>query len=179
MNSGNPDPDRARMFAEVAHAGQVYAEEVAYSHHTNCVVEVLKRFGFTDPVMLCAGSLHDVIEDTNRSYNDVKSRFGEDVAELVYTVTNELGRNRKERNEKTYPKIRGNYRATALKLADRIANVEYSSANGGKQDMYMKEYSSFKAALFCMSGEDMKDGRVERMWKHLDRLLGDANGTTA
>lgn len=162
------------MFAEAAHAGQLYAEEVTYTHHLECVVEVLKRFGFTDPVMISAGYMHDCVEDTTRSYNDIKTRFGEEVAELVYAVTNELGRNRKERNEKTYPKIRGNRGATALKLADRIANVEYSLANGGKDDMYAKEYPGFKAAL-CVPSQDwiegLPDSAIDRMWTTLDRLL--------
>lgn len=163
----NPDPIKAKMFAEIAHAGQTYNDEVPYSHHVECVVDVLARFGFTDVEMRCAGYLHDSVEDTSRSYNDIKKRFGENVAELVYAVTNELGRNRKERNEKTYPKIRGNDRATALKLADRIANVEYGLANGGKNDMYASEHADFSSAIRV----ETADERINRMWRHLGQLL--------
>lgn len=165
------------MFAEIAHAGQTYNDEVPYVYHVQAVVDVLARFHFTSNVMRCAGLLHDVIEDTNRSYNDIKKKFGEDVAELVYAVTSELGRNRAERNKKTYPKIYGNYQATALKLADRIANVEYGFANGGKQDMYAKEYPDFYMNLHCTALDGVNwpenDNRVDLMWQHLSRLLGD------
>jgi hypothetical protein len=175
--STEPDPLKAKMFAEIAHAGQTYNDEVPYVHHVQAVVDVLARFNFTSNAMRCAGLLHDVIEDTNRSYNDIKKRFGEHVAELVYAVTSETGRNRAERNKKTYPKIYGNFEATALKLADRIANVEYGFANGGKQDMYSKEYPEFYRNLYCTAMDGVEwpddDPRVELMWKHLTRLLGD------
>ena len=91
--AGQPDPIRARMFAEIAHSGQTYNDEVPYTYHLDNVVKILQQFSLTDPVMICAGYLHDTIEDTTRSYNDIKDRFGEDVAELVFCVTSELGRN--------------------------------------------------------------------------------------
>lgn len=166
-------PARARLFAEAAHAGQTY-DLYPYTYHLGQVVSVLEKFHWDEPEMLCAGWLHDSIEDTNTSYNDIKNEFGEVVAELVYAVTNELGRNRKERNERTYPKIRGNERATALKLADRIANVEHGSINGGKDEMYRKEFESFQFYLRPMPDERTgpEDERITRMWKHLGRLLG-------
>lgn len=195
---GFPDPYRARMFAAVAHGSQTYNDEVPYTEHIDRVVDVLEDYGFTDPVIQSAGYLHDVIEDTNRSYGDILKRFGSDVAELVYAVTSELGRNRKERNQKTYPKISGNLLATALKLADRIANVNYGMAHGGKDDMYRNEYGEFRAALFRpkhiestlpFEHEENEDAiervnnylaserrdqeeSVQRMWKYLDRVIG-------
>lgn len=171
------DPIRAKRFAEIRHAGQTYADEAPYSVHLENVGRVLMRFGVSDPVSLCAAWLHDVIEDTNTSYNDIKIRFGLDVAERVYAVTSELGRNRKERNAKTYPKIRVAGRdAIMLKLADRIANVEYGMATGGKADMYAEEYPSFKAELY--NNDDSKgwlEGNaypeLEPVWAYLDKLL--------
>lgn len=171
-----PAPDRARHFATLAHGSQSYNDEVPYVVHLESVVYVCQRFGYSDPVMVCAAWLHDSIEDTNTNYNAILKKFGKDVAELVYAVTSELGRNRDERNEKTYPKIRGNAAATALKLADRIANLEYGIANGG--DMlakYRKEYPGFKTAIRVTEGEDQ---RTTRMWGHLDMILGYASQTT-
>ncbi len=164
MTTGKPDTIRAKYFAEIAHAGQVYSDEVPYLYHLESVVKVLERFGHTDPVMICAGYLHDTIEDTTKSYNDIATRFGIEVAELVYCVTSEIGRNRKERNDKTYPKIAANQMAVTLKLADRIANVEYGLASGGKQDMYAKELPHFYDMLYTK-------GQNEKMWSHLERLL--------
>ena len=94
--------------------------------------------------------------------NKIKDYFGEDVAEMVFAVTDELGRNRKERKVKTYPKIAANPEAIILKLADRIANIEH----GGKIDMYKKEHGNFVGWL---GGASQKD--TQAMWEHLERLL--------
>jgi (p)ppGpp synthase/HD superfamily hydrolase len=80
---------------------------------------------------------HDTIEDTRTSYNDVKSRLGVYVADIVYAVTNEKGRNRKERaNKKYYEGIRNTKGAVFVKLCDRIANVQYSKMT--KSSMFNK-----------------------------------------
>ena len=122
---------------------------------------MVKRFGYSGKYVIAA-YLHDILEDTGLSYNDVKRHFGIEVAEMVYCVTDELGRNRKEKKEKTLPKTASNKDAIILKLADRIANIEH----GGKIDMYAKEYQEFKGALYLNTPEDGK-----KMWEHLDFLL--------
>ncbi len=167
-----PDVSKAQMFAEIAHAGQTYNDEVPYTFHLQSVVRVLERFGVTHPTMLCAAWLHDSIEDTNRSYGDIEKRFGRHVAELVFAVTSELGRNRHERNAKTYPKIKADIDATILKLADRIANVEYGAANGGKNDMYAREFLGFFNGCFEQDIKVTDDNCRLNMWKHVARLLG-------
>jgi (p)ppGpp synthase/HD superfamily hydrolase len=152
----------ARMVAVKAHSNQSYDEIFPYEKHLDDVVEVLEKFGFSGKFIV-AGYLHDSIEDDGISYNDIKKHFGVDVAEMVYCVTDELGRNRKEKKEKTLPKTASNPDAIILKLADRIANIQH----GGKIDMYLKEYNEFKGALFLNTP---KDGKA--MWDHLDVLLG-------
>lgn len=170
MTDQLPDVVKAKYFAEIAHAGQTYNDEVPYTVHLEQVVQTLDRFGVRGNVMICAAWLHDVIEDTGRSYNDIKSRFGEEVAEIVFAVTSELGRNRKERNVKTYPKIRANANALTVKLADRIANVSYGLISGGKTDMYAKEFDDFFLSL--NSPETFSNPIISNMWRYLAKLLG-------
>lgn len=164
-----PDDDSqelflARKFAVEAHGAQLYGDR-PYSYHLDRVHDVLVRFGQTQTELLTAGILHDVIEDTATNYSDVKLGFGFEVAELVYAVTDELGRNRQERHAKTYPKIKALSGAIVLKLADRIANVEHSVAQGddGKLSMYRKEQEGFRTGV-GPAGPHL-------MWAHLDRLL--------
>lgn len=170
MSDGQPNATRAQRYATVVHGGQIYNDEVPYVDHLTEVFAVVKRFCLSDdPVIACAAWLHDAIEDTRTSYNDIKKRFGVDVAELVYAVTDERGRDRTERHVKTYPKIKGNIKATQLKLADRIANVEYGSATGGKQAMYRDEHNEFEESIRVREGEPIV---TSRMWDHLHRILG-------
>jgi (p)ppGpp synthase/HD superfamily hydrolase len=161
--------DAAQALAEIAHGDQKYGDH-PYSKHLAEVVQVLIRFGVNDEDMLCAGFLHDSIEDTTVTKNQIEIMFGRRVADLVYRVTNEPGKNRKERHEKTYDKIVASDDAITLKLADRIANLEYSilSEDDGKIKMYTKEYKGFRAKLY-------KNGTHDSMWRHLDFLIGDLN----
>ena len=139
-----------------------------YYYHLEQVVDVLEEFGFTDDKFKIAGYLHDVMEDTAISYNDIKKQFGFEVAEIVYCVTDELGRNRKERKEKTYPKIASNPDAVIVKLADRIANMRNSiQKNHGMSDAYLKEYLDFQIALYSENFESA----VHDMWSELNRLI--------
>lgn len=115
----------AAYFAISKHGNQTY-DGFPYYYHLEQVVDVLKEFEFTEDKYIISGYLHDVMEDYDASYNDVKDLFGDDIAEIVYAVTDELGRNRKERKFKTYPKIKANKDAIIVKLADRLANVRNS-----------------------------------------------------
>ena len=151
----------ARMVAVKAHSNQSYDEIFPYEKHLDDVVDVLKRFGFSGKYIV-AGLLHDSIEDDGISYNDINKHFGYEVAEMVYCVTDEMGRNRIEKKHKTLPKTASNPSAVILKLADRIANIEH----GGKITMYAKEHEEFKGALYLSTPDDGK-----KMWEHLEFLL--------
>ena len=155
----------AQALAATAHEGQMYGE-FPYTKHLAHVVEVLKRFGITDENILVAGWLHDIVEDTDTTVFHVTAMFGSRVADLVYRVTNEDGKNRRERHEKTYPKIIADDDAITLKLADRIANIESCiELNDDKIGMYTKEYNDFRNKLY-------KPGTHDAMWRHLDFLIG-------
>lgn len=161
MNYTEKDYREARMVSIQAHGNQTYDGIFPYKKHLDDVVEVLKRFGYSGKYIIAA-YLHDIIEDTSLSYNKVKKYFGEEVAEMVYCVTDELGRNREEKKRKTLPKTASNPDAIILKLGDRIANIEH----GGKIDMYAKEYGQFEGALRLNSQRSAED-----MWSHLETLL--------
>jgi guanosine-3',5'-bis(diphosphate) 3'-pyrophosphohydrolase len=151
----------AIMVARAAHGDQRYDNIFPYKKHLMDVIRILSDNGCDFKLQIC-GALHDTIEDCNISYNDIKDYFGEDVAEIVYCVTDELGRNRTERKAKTLPKIASNSDAVIVKLADRIANIKH----GGKVDMYVKEYSQFRDAL------KQPDKMAEPLWDELDSIMG-------
>ena len=155
----------AQALAAMAHNGQKYGEH-PYTKHLADVVEVLNRFKVSDENILVAAWLHDSVEDTSTTVNHIKLMFGEKVADLVYRVTNEAGKNRKERHILTYPKIQASDDAIILKLADRIANTEESiNTKADILQMYVKEYSDFRSKLY-------KPGLHDTMWRHLDFLMG-------
>jgi (p)ppGpp synthase/HD superfamily hydrolase len=161
MNLTEKHVREARLVAIKCHGTQDYDGVFPYEKHLDDVVDVLKRFSIVHPKFLCAGYLHDAIEDGAISYNKIKTHFGLEVAEMVFCVTDEMGRNRKEKKQKTLPKTATNSDAVIVKLADRIANIEH----GGKIDMYAKEYKEFHSHLYQL------DRNATPMWEHLESLL--------
>lgn len=156
--------EKAIAYAQQFHQNQRYGNE-PYTKHLEDVVAVLKRFEITNTCVLAAAWLHDVVEDTVLTIETVKEEFGNDVANLVYAVTTEPGKNRKERNANTYPKINAQPEAIFIKLADRIANVEASLRdNKDKLKMYQQEFSTFKKAL-------KQPGVADEMWIYLEELI--------
>ena len=132
----------------------------SYSVHLTMVRNVGVKFIHLIPEeaqddVLNACLCHDLIEDTHETYNNVKDNTNERIADLVYALTNEKGKTRKERaNDKYYNGIKELKYATFIKLADRIANVEYSKITGGKMySMYKKELNSFVQSLITIDTE--------------------------
>ena len=158
--------ERAFLVAEKAHANQTY-DIYPYMYHIKHVVDIAESLYFGESIII-ACILHDTLEDSDLSYNDIKKAFDEEVAEIVYDVTDELGRNRKERKEKTYPKIKKNWQATAVKICDRIANMVHSKMYNKKlYDMYKKEYFAFHNGV---SSDDHPKRFLDQAWSKLKEL---------
>ena len=118
-------------------------------------------------MLACWG--HDLIEDTRVSYNDVKDHLGQEAADIIYALTNEKGKNRKERaNVKYYQGIRETPGAVFVKLCDRIANVQYSKMTKSRMfEMYQKENQEFEKML----GRYTDNKELEPMFEYLTNLF--------
>lgn len=80
--------DDAEIFATEKHAGQTlkFSGGLPYILHPAGVVQIVRSVDHTPP-MLAASWLHDTIEDTDTSYEEVVERFGREVADLVLELT--------------------------------------------------------------------------------------------
>lgn len=154
---------QAAYMAIGAHGNQTY-DGYPYYYHLEEVVDTLKEFGYTEDKYIISGYLHDIIEDAAVSYQKLKRTFGEEIAEIVYGVTDEMGRNRTEKKAKTLIKTAQNKDSIIIKLADRLSNLRNCiKTKNDKIGMYKKEYSTFKAVLYI-------DGHAEEMWEEMDKL---------
>lgn len=162
---------KAQIFALKAHRHQKYGGNVPYSVHLFHVAEIAMHFLYLLPNgedkinAIIAAWLHDCLEDTGMSYNDIKKIFGEKIADIVFGVTNEQGKNRTEKAALTYPKTAKNRISVYDKLADRIANTRYSKTNKHRMfEQYKEEYDHFKQVLFI-------PGEYDDMWNYLELLM--------
>jgi guanosine-3',5'-bis(diphosphate) 3'-pyrophosphohydrolase len=80
--------------------------------------------GITDIELLQAGMLHDTVEDTDTSPEEIETRFGYAVRSLVMEVTDDKSLEKQERKRRQIEKApRLSPRAKIIKLADKIANL--------------------------------------------------------
>jgi (p)ppGpp synthase/HD superfamily hydrolase len=155
---------------------QKYGEILPYGFHLKLTASYVSRYGYlvaeseNDVLILYAAAyLHDTIEDTRMTFNDlvkfitefkvpdfvlpedILQRIRWDVPEIVYALTNEKGRNRKERANATYYKcIRETKFASFVKMCDRLANIQYTTmyffANR-MLDVYRREHDEFITSM--------------------------------
>ncbi len=124
----------AYEFAELAHAGQVrkYTGD-PYITHPVSVANTLVLFGITDADTLCAALLHDTVEDTGTSLEDIKLIFGAEVAQLVSELTDiskpSDGNRAKRKAIDREHTARASAKAKTIKLADLIDNTRCIVAN--------------------------------------------------
>lgn len=137
---------KAREFAIIMHGDQRYGEKFPYSYHLDMVYDIAVQFALDTEIQIGC-YLHDVLEDTDATFEQIRSRFGWYLAFLVFAVTDEPGLGRKERKRLTYQKMTylQEERAELIKLCDRIANVKACILN--KNDdllaMYQRENEEF------------------------------------
>jgi guanosine-3',5'-bis(diphosphate) 3'-pyrophosphohydrolase len=122
--------DRALRWAATCHHGQQRRGSGApYVIHVVAVAWILDRLGFDEDVII-AGLLHDMVEDTAATLDDVRARFGPDVAALV-DHTSEVKRDAEGRKRPWIDRKRDHLaalagapaKARAVVLADKLHNL--------------------------------------------------------
>ncbi len=120
---------RAYQFAERAHAGQKRKSGDPYFTHALATAETLQRWRM-DEATIAAGLLHDVVEDTPVTEEELRKAFGEEIVFLVNGVTKlsrikYRGAEAKVENlRKMIMAISQDLRVVFIKLADRLHNMQ-------------------------------------------------------
>ncbi len=118
-------------FAENAHRKQLRKSGEPYFNHCVRTAEILAQLRL-DLDTICAGLMHDILEDTGISRDNMEKRFGNNIAHLVEGVT-KIGRykfsgGQRKRQAETYRKLllatAVDMRVILIKLADRLHNME-------------------------------------------------------
>ena len=137
--------DLARKFAVEKHGKQKYGH-LPYETHLTNVVNVLLRTGILpDSKEKCdlwiSAWLHDILEDTTTTSNELVAEFGKEVYEIVWALTDGEKGDRFSKKLIMYKKLVHNQAAMIVKLADRISNLEFSILlnNQRKIRMYLSE----------------------------------------
>ncbi len=118
---------KARRFAINAHKGQVRKSDLIKPMiiHPINVANILKEYNFDESV-IAAGYLHDVIEDTKYTKEDILKRFGDDITSLVVGASEpDKSLSWEERKKHTIKNTKSlDLRHKAIICADKISNLE-------------------------------------------------------
>lgn len=176
VRSYDPEADedllnRAYVFAYKAHGGQVRQSGDPYFSHPVSVAAILADLKL-DPVTIATALLHDVVEDTGVTTEEIEDHFGEEVARLVDGVT-------KISKQKMAPDVDGaaenfakfilatskDVRVLLVKLADRLHNMRtlHHIARREKRERIALETMEIYAPLARIIG-------IERIREELEDL---------
>lgn len=133
-------------FAKQKHQGQLRKSGQPYIFHPIAVSYSLALWRMGPPTLM-AGLLHDVLEDTPATYEEITKHFGEEIAELVEAVTKvsyfaKMNRSEIKANylRKLYLSMARDIRVIVIKLADRLHNMRtIQYLNPTKQQEIAKE----------------------------------------
>lgn len=139
-------------FAVKAHGNQMYGSK-PYLYHLKKVNELVIKYGGSKEEQIIA-FLHDVLEDTPVTKEELSKKFGSKIAHIVDLLSN------KSSKEETFKRIRTSREAVFVKLCDRLANV----SEGTKNNKYRKEQSLFKQILY-------RPGEFDNLWREIESKL--------
>jgi len=132
VKSNNSNADLKKIseafeFALTAHAGQKRESGRDFFAHVKECAYIVAQMKL-DTNSICAALLHDVLEDTKTKPQELEKRFGDDVLQLVKSVTKEPNNNaiqhpRAENLRKVLLATAKDFRVIAIKLADRLHNM--------------------------------------------------------
>lgn len=128
-SAGAPLWQEAASFAARAHRFQVRKDERTpyVAHVVRVAMTVRQVFDHADPATIAAALLHDTIEDTTTDYEDLRERFGAEVAELVAHLTKNMALPEREREREYDERLaRGPWKARLIKMADVFDNLSES-----------------------------------------------------
>jgi (p)ppGpp synthase/HD superfamily hydrolase len=163
---------KAKLFAKEKHKHQKYGEHEYDVHFLEVYSLVKKYHGSFNAIV--ASLLHDTIEDTQTTKEEISQEFSPHIADIVERLTDKSGKNRTERHLKTYHLIRQCEDATLVKLCDRLANMSFClrMKDYAKAKMYVKEYMAFKFALYSdLTQHQTVYDKLDETYEQLQQMI--------
>jgi len=164
----------ACSFAKKKHAGQLRknGKTTTFSHLQD-VVKNLRKMNITNEDIICAGWLHDTIEDTDTDFDSIKDIFGKTVAEIVVSVTKDNRLPKKQREVKYVKDLKiSSVKAKLVKIADILANVN-DAPNAGRNAQWERQ-QFLKKSKYWSYVSNVKAGKLAELswakneWKRLE-----------
>lgn len=159
--------EKAAKIAVQAHDGQMRKEsDIPFIIHPFIVALKLAKSGFGD-VVIAAGLVHDVLEDTDFPEEKLRQALGDEVLKIIKTVSEDNSLSWEERKQKYLESVRnGSKEAKAVSVCDKIHNLEsilaaYQSLGPALWKKFSYGDSSVKVKM-----EDERLKMFKETWNH-------------
>ena len=114
----------AMNFATIKHKMQKRKTGESYIIHPVEVCKILKDAGITDVKILCGALLHDTVEDTDTTFEEIEEKFGKEIADYVREATDDRTVNKYMRKKQQVEKVqKASFGGKMIKVGDKIHNV--------------------------------------------------------
>ena len=159
---------KAANFAAFKHRNQRRKDADA-SPYVNHPISLANLFcneaGISDPVVICAALLHDTIEDTETTSQELQAEFGKAIARVVMEVTDDkaLPKAERKRLQIVHAKT-ASRRARLVKLVDKICNLRDIAANPPASWSLRRKRQYFDWARQVIDGVRGTHRRLERLF---------------
>lgn len=126
MNNTEEKIQSAKKFAQEKHKNQTKKDGVtSLIDHLEGVVFRLKNLGITNADVISAAWLHDVLEKTDVTFEEIIQRFGREVATIVLSLSKDSNLSRKEMEDQYIKQLRdASIEAKIIKLCDISSNIK-------------------------------------------------------
>ncbi len=160
----------ALTLAKRAHQGQKRDEGDPYVIHpiriANMLISDLK---VTDGNIIIAALLHDVVEDTGITLEEIKEKFGEEVGELVHLLTRDKEKEtKKEKFEKT---LRGSAEDKLLKACDYLDNLRSLLFRTDREERWQRHLREAEEMYIPMAEATRDEWLISEMKKAYRQAL--------
>ena len=162
----------AELFAKKKHSGMMRKDGVTpYSKHLTDVVNRLKSLGVIDEELLCAGWLHDTIEDTDTTFDDLHEQFGSRIAVLVSTLSKDMSLTRKKREQVYVTQLKeASFDAKLIKLCDISANLSDLKNWNASKSKKLRQVRKVRHYLTVIKNDLIEDNNYPKIITLLESI---------
>ncbi len=158
---------KAYKFASEKHKGQLRKDGEDYiTHPLNVALILVNEFEIKDEEIIYAALLHDTIEDTDTTYEEIKKEFGHNVAKYVLKMTKPDDQKGELEYWKNLPNENEN--VLKIKIADRLHNLSTSDFSKLFQEKYLEKTNKYILPIAeKLGGKYLK--KLKKMIKQLSK----------
>ncbi len=171
---------KAAEFANEAHKHQKRkSTDLPYITHPLSVGLILSKFGAEEDEII-AGLLHDVIEDTEYTYEDIKNEFGQKIADIVLQLSEEKELPWEERKKQHIDHLKeADISTKRVALADKLANLysikhelkEYGENLWNRFSRGKEQQKWYYTSMVEACGSGVEDEVIKKLYEEAQRVL--------